>query len=100
MKKALLVVVQFLVFFMVFLAGSLLDPFKMRWFVSHPSPEATRFFVPDGLILMVLLYIVILAAEVARRRLRGPGVLTSVAFVVALALGLLSKFGWATHDLF
>jgi hypothetical protein len=100
MKKALAVIAQFLLFFMVFLAGSLLDPFKMKWFISHPTPTSTRFFVPDGLILMALLYLLILIVEAITKRLRTAGPLTSIAFALALLLGFLAKFGWLTHDLF
>ena len=100
MKKALAVVAQFLLFFVVFLAGSLADPFRLKWFVTHPTVTSTRFFVPDGLILMVVLYAVILGAETGTKRLRSAGTLTSVAFALALFLGFAAKFGWATNDLF
>ena len=100
MKKAFAVIGQFVLFFFIFLAGSLWDPFKMKWFVSHPTPLSTRFFVPDGLIVMVAIYLLILVLEAAAKRLRVGGMLTSIAFVLALLLGLLAKFGWATHDLF
>jgi hypothetical protein len=46
------------------------------------------------------LYLVILAIEAGRKRLLGSGVGTTLAFVLALVLGFLSKFGMATHDLF
>jgi hypothetical protein len=100
MKKALVVIAQFLLFFMVFLAGSLADPFKMKWFISHPTLTSTRFFVPDGLILTLVLFLVILGIEVATKRLRTAGTLTSLAFALALILGIIAKFGWVTHDLF
>ena len=99
MKKAFAILVQFAVFFVVFLGGSLADPFKLRWFVSHPTPVSTRWFVPDGLILMVILYVVAIAIEAVTKRLNAAS-LTSAAFALALIFGLLSKFGWATHDLF
>ena len=99
-KKALLVIVQFFLFYVVFLAGSLAAPFKMKWFISHPTPLSTRFFVPDGLLLMAALFLLILVMEAVAKRLRSAGSLTSIAFVIALLLGLFSKFGWATHDLF
>jgi len=100
MKKALAVIAQFLLFFVIFLAGSLLDPFKLKWFISHPTLTTTRFFIPDGLILMALLYLLLLAVETATKRLRSAGPLTSIAFALALLLGFIAKFGWLTHDLF
>ncbi len=99
MKKAFAILVQFAVFFIVFLGGSLADPLKLRWFVSHPTPVSTRWFVPDGLILMIALYVVVIGVEAASKRLNLAS-LTSAAFALALIFGLLSKFGWATHDLF
>lgn len=100
MRKVFSILAQFLLLFLVFLGGTLLDPFHMRWFLTHPSPASTRYFVPDGLILMVLLYILILLIEVLMKRLRVLGTWTSLAFTLALVLGLLSKFGMATHDLY
>jgi len=100
MKKALSLVAQTVLFYVVFAVGFLLDPFKLKWFVSHPTPTSTRYFVPDGLIILVILYVAILGIEAARKRLLSSGAITSIAFVVALILGLMSKFGFATHDLF
>ena len=100
MKKALSTIAQFILFYVVFFLGSLLDPLHQKWFISHPSPTSTRYFVPDGLILMLGLYLLFLAVEAARKRLATSGRWTSIAFVLALALGLLSKFGFAQHDLF
>ncbi len=99
MKKALLLVLQFAVFLVLFLGGSLADPFKLRWFVSHPTPTSMRYFVPGGLILMLLACLVVLGIEVARKRFAAAQV-TSIAFALALVAGLLAKFGWVTHELF
>ena len=55
---------------------------------------AHRFFVWDGLLLALLVYAVVLALEAARKRLRGPGGLTTLALVLALVLGLAMKFGF------
>lgn len=99
-KKTLLVIVQLFLFYVVFLAGSLAAPFRMKWFLSHPTPLSTRFFVPDGLLLMIALFVLILVGEALAKRLRTAGLLTCIAFLIALLLGIFSKFGWATHDLF
>jgi hypothetical protein len=103
MKKALAILGQFLLFYLVFFVGSLLaavDPLKLRWFVSHPTLTSTRWFSPEGLILVVLLFVAMMGIHAARRRLRASGPVTAIAFAIALLLGVLSKFGWATHDLF
>lgn len=98
-KKVLLGAVQLFLFYAVFLAGSLFDPFRMKWFITHPTPLSTRYFVPDGLLLATGLFLLILVGEALAKRIRSAGIPTSIAFVAALLLGLLSKFGWATHDL-
>ena len=96
MVKAVLVVAQTLLFLLLFAAGSFLLPF----FPSVPTWQVPlaphRFFVLDGLLLAVLVYGIILFIEALRRRLRGPGGLTTLAFVLALALGLAMKFGFKT----
>ena len=54
-----------------------------------------RQFTYDGLILMLVVYVFILAIEALRRRLRSGG-LTTIAFVLALIIGLWAKFGLKT----
>ena len=49
MKTALSFIAQTVLFFLVFLAGTLWDPFHLKWFVTHPTLTSTRYFVPDGL---------------------------------------------------
>jgi hypothetical protein len=100
MKKAVLIFLQFILFLLVFLAGSFLHPFGAQWSVTHPTPTSTRYFVPDGLLIMVALYIVILIIEALARRLRTAGILTTIALLLALAVGFLAKFGSVTHDLY
>ncbi len=100
MKKVLTFAAQFLLFFVVLFLGTLLDPFHLQWFVSHPALTSTRFFVPDGVILITLLLVVILAVEAATKRMQTAGAITAAAYTVTLVLGLALKVGWATHDLF
>ena len=100
MKKILSIAAQFVLFLLVFLGGTLLDPFHLKWSVTHPTLTSTRYFVPDGLLLMVAVYLILLGIEAARKRLRTSGLWTTLAFLLALATGFLSKFGFATHDLF
>ena len=102
MKTALFILGQFLlfaIFVALFFCGSFLglfhlDPLQLKWFVSHPGPFSVRYFIPTGLILMTLFYLIVLAIEAATKRLRTAGVWTSVAFVIALILGIAAKFGW------
>lgn len=96
MVKAFFVILQTLLFLLLFAAGSFLLPF----FPSVPTWQVQtaphRFFVLDGLVLAVVVYVIIVAIQAARRRLRGPGGLTTLALVLALALGLAMKFGFKT----
>ena len=105
MKKALSIVGQiilFAVFFGLFLAGSFLglfqlDPFGApHWFISHPAPTLTRYFVPSGLLLMTILYLIVVGIEAAMKRLRTAGLWTTIVYILALVIGLVEKFGWVT----
>ena len=105
MKTALSAIGQiilFALFVAIFFGGGILglfhaDPFHApRWFVSHPTLTSTRYFVPSGLFLMTILWFVVLAIETAAKKLRTAGLWTTVAYAVALIIGLLLKFGWAT----
>lgn len=93
--KAVLVVVQTLLFLLLFGVGSFLPAFTSfpTWQV-HTGPN--RVFVLDGVLLSVAVYVAILAIEAVRKRLRGPGGLTTLALVLALALGFAMKFGFKT----
>ena len=99
MKKAILLILQFFLFLGVFLVGSFLHPFGLRWSVTQITPTTTRYFVPDGLLIMLALYAVILIIEVVSKRFRAS-ILTTVALLLALTVGLVAKFGSVTHDLY
>ena len=105
MKNVLAVLGQlllFAIFTALFFAGGMLglfhlDPFGApHWFVSHPTVTSTRYFVPSGLFLMSLVWLLVLGIEAATKNLRTAGRWTTLAFVAALIIGLLLKFGWAT----
>ena len=97
-------VVLFGLFVAVFFFGSFLgllhrDPFPMRWFVTHPTPSTIHYFVPTGLILMSGLYCLIFLLEVAARKVRTAGFLTTTVYLMALVVGLVERFGFMTNDL-
>ena len=100
MKRAIVGFLQFLLFLIVFAAGSLLNPFHLKWLVTHPTPLSTRDFSPGGLILVLILYLLILIFEAMQKRLPRAGMVTSAALVLALILGFLARFGFATHELY
>ncbi len=93
-KKATLVVLQTLLFLILFGAGTLALPFLPQVPVWQVQTSPGRVFVLDGLVLTVLVYLLLLAVEAARRRLRGAGAMTTLSLVLALALGLAMKFGF------
>ncbi len=96
MKKVFLAILQFVLFVVVFFAGSLWDPFKLKCFLTRPTPMTLRYFVPDGLILMLVLFLLIVAFEAATKRLRLYGLGSTIALLIALLFGVWSKFGWLT----
>lgn len=99
MKKALVTLLQLVVFLLVFLAGSLFPPFHIER-VLIATPGSTRVFVADGLLLMVALYILIIAVEALTKRLRIAGPWTSAALVLAAIFGFMMKFGFLTRSAF
>jgi hypothetical protein len=97
MKNVFFALLQFVLFLLVFAAGSFLPPFHIERIVSVTS-EGTRMFIWDGVVLMTLLFAAILLIEVFRKRIRSAGLLTSAAFVLALLAGLAMKLGFKTID--
>ncbi len=97
-------VILFGLFTAIFFFGSFLgvlhrDPFPMQWFLTHPAPGVVRFFVPTGLILMSGVYCLVFLVEAAARKVRTAGLWTTIVYFLALVVGLIGKFGFATHDL-
>ena len=99
MKKAVLAILQFFLFLIVFGAGSLFPPFHFEH-VLIATPGVTRIFVADGLLLMFALYLLILLVEVMRKRVRIAAPWTTLAVILATVLGLMMKFGFLTRSAF
>jgi hypothetical protein len=99
MKKALLAILQFVLFLIVFGAASLFPPFHFEH-VLIATPGVTRIFVADGLLLMFALYVLIILVEVMRKRLRTSAPWTTLAVILAAVLGLMMKFGFLTRSAF
>ena len=99
MKNIVSTILQFILFLIVFFAGSLFPPFHIEHVLSTSS-AGTRIFVADGLLLMLALFIVILLIEALRKRLVTSGPWTAVAFILAAVLGLAMKFGFLTRSAF
>ena len=94
MKRVLVGFLQFILFLLVFAVGSFLPGAHLLLPMLSVSAGAGRIFVYDGLLLMVVLYVLILLIAAARRRIALTFPTTTVAFVLALILGLLAKFGF------
>ena len=98
MKNVLLLCLQFVLFLIVFVAGSLFPPFHMEH-VLTTTPTTLHIFVADGLVLMIAFYVAIAAIEIITQRVRAALPWTTVAVVLAAAIGLYMKFGFITRDL-
>jgi hypothetical protein len=99
MKKFLSTFLQFFLFLLTFAIGSFAHPFNLRWGLTVTTPTVTRYFVPDGLLLMVILFVLILIMEALMKRLRTFGPWTTLAFVLAAIVGYAMKLGFITRDL-
>ena len=94
MVKAVLVVLQTLLFLLIFAAGSFLLPFFPALPVWQVQAGPHRFFVLDGIVFAIAVYLLIVLIEAARKRLRGAAGLTTLALLLALILGFAMNFGF------
>ena len=99
MKKVILTIFQFVLFLLVFGAGSFFPPFHFEH-VLIVTPGFSRIFVADGLLLMFAFYVLIVLVEVMRKRLRTSAPWTTLAVILATVLGLMMKFGFITRSAF
>jgi hypothetical protein len=93
MKRVLSVVLQFILYIVIFGVGSLLPAFNILPTLSI-SIGPGRVFVYDGLLLMLVAYILILLIAAVRKRIHIAWPHSTIALVLALILGLLMKFGF------
>ena len=98
MKNILFLCLQFVLFLIVFAAGSLFPPFHIERILTT-TPTITHLFVADGLILMLVVYVLIVVIEALMKRLRTSVPWTTAAFILATVLGLVMKFGFITREL-
>lgn len=92
MKSVLSILLQFILYLLIFGVGSLLPAFNVlpTWSLST-GPG--RVFVYDGLLLALIVYVLILLIAAARRRIAIALPNASIALVLAIVIGLLMKFG-------
>lgn len=96
--RTLSILFQFVLFLVVFLAGSLLNPLHLRWGLTTSS-TVTRYFVPDGLLLAFVLCGVILLIAALKKKLPSAAVTSAIALVLAIVVGFIARFGFVTRQL-
>jgi hypothetical protein len=105
MKKTLLIVLQFAIFLVIFAVGSFMSPFHLHWQLTNSTtPDLTvrtvRYFVPDGLILMLVFYLFLILMQLLTKRFLKAAPWTTLALLLAATCGYAMKLGFITHDLF
>lgn len=98
MKNFFFLCLQFVIFMIVFAAGSLFPPFHIEH-VLTATPTYTHIFVADGLILMIALYVLIVIVQAVTKRIRRDIPWTTIALVLSAIVGLYLKFGFITHEM-
>jgi hypothetical protein len=97
MKKFLFTFLQFLLFLLVFAAGSFLHPFNLHW-SNTVTTAGARYFIADGVLLALGLLLVIIGAQAVRKRLCNT-TWTIIAFILAVAIAYAMKLGFITREL-
>jgi hypothetical protein len=97
MKKAIITILQFFLFLIVFGAFSLFPPFHIEH-VLNTSSTGTRVFIVDGLLIALVVYLVVVLIELLMKRLKVSGPWTTIAFVLAAIVGFMMKFGFLTRS--
>ena len=104
MKKAIVTILLFLVFLVVFAAGSFMPPFHVQSILQNAGPAGpagsiapVRIFIWDGLLLAAGVFVLVLLIEVVTKRLRRAAPWTTLAFALAAVLGLAMKLGFITR---
>jgi hypothetical protein len=90
-KRALSIFFQFLLLLIAFFVGGLLPVFHILPLWSIATGPASS-FVLDGLFTLIFLYMLFLVVAVLRRRIATSGLNTTIAFLLALVIGLIAKF--------
>jgi hypothetical protein len=96
-KKILFPILQFLLFLVLFGVGSFLHPFNLHWATRTAPSGATSFFIPDGLLLAVGLFLAIVIVQAIRKRSCATR-WTVIAFVLAVGAGYAIRLGFITRD--
>ncbi|MBW4038912.1 MAG: hypothetical protein HIU91_08575 [Acidobacteria bacterium] len=93
MKNLLSIMFQLILFVLTFFIGTILAGINVLPTLSVVISPG-RVFVYDGMLLMFGLYAFVVVIGAMRKRLRIGLINTTVAFALALAVGLAMKFGF------
>ena len=98
MKRALAIFAQFLLLLCVDAVGSIFyHPFHIQTLLSG-TPTAPRSFLWDGVVLMLLVYLLLLVIAALRKRIRFSAPGSTLALGLAVLAGYLLKLGFITHN--
>ena len=97
MKTPLITFAQFLIFLFLFAVGSFLHPFNLHWATTAATSGATRYFIPDGLLLALGFCLAIAVVQAIRKRTCNT-TWTVLAFVLAVTAGYIIRLGFVTRD--
>lgn len=97
MKRVLFTILQFVLFLLLFAVGSFLLPLLNVSYITHWANGA-RGFQWDGVLLMLILFVLILLGEAARKRMHPAAQWTTIALILAAIAGIFMKFGFLTLD--
>ena len=98
MGRVIAVGLQFVLFLVTFLVGSMvLHPFHLQTALASDAAHI-RLFQWDGVLLMVLLYVLVIVLEALLKRFRRAALGSTIAVVLAGALGLMMRFGFVSMD--
>ena len=92
-KKVLVVLLQFVLFLLIYAVGLVLP--VLHVIPSHITKLAdrTRGFEWDGVFLMFALFVLVLLIEALRKRLRSAAPWTALALALAAIVELVGKMG-------
>jgi hypothetical protein len=93
MKRAIAIILETILMLVVFFVGSILPEFHILPMWSVPV-GTNHIFVLDGLLLMLVVDALIVLIGLARKRLFVTLTNSTLALLLALALGLAMKFGF------
>ena len=98
MKKLLALIVKFILFLILDVVGSLFyHPFHVRTALSG-NPLEPRMYVWDGILLMLVAYLLLLLIAVLRRRIATSVRWSTLALLLAAAAGYALKLGFVTQN--